>query len=76
MVALYALWYTVRQHKTLRMSPATAAGIENRLWSMDEVAALCEPKTLAKRGQYKMKAASSNFRFTGSGNYSSGHVTH
>jgi hypothetical protein len=38
MVALYALWYNfVRVHKTLRMSPAMAAGIETRLWSMEDV---------------------------------------
>jgi hypothetical protein len=37
MVALYALWYNfVRIHKTLRMSPAMAAGIETRLWSMED----------------------------------------
>jgi IS1 family transposase len=56
MVALYALWYNfVRQHKTLRMSPAMAAGIENRLWSMNEVAALVEARDAApkKRGTYK-----------------------
>jgi hypothetical protein len=35
MVALYALWYNfVRIHKTLRVTPATAAGIADRLWSM------------------------------------------
>jgi 23S rRNA A2030 N6-methylase RlmJ len=38
MVALYALWYNfVRVHKTLRMSPAMAAGIETRLWSIEDV---------------------------------------
>lgn len=38
MVGLYALWYNfVRIHKTLRTSPAMAAGIEKRLWSMEEV---------------------------------------
>jgi IS1 family transposase len=41
MVALYALWYNfVRIHKTLRMNPAMAAGIETRLWSMEDVARL------------------------------------
>jgi hypothetical protein len=38
MAALYALWYNfVRIHKTLRTSPAMAAGIEKRLWSMEDV---------------------------------------
>ena len=42
-VALYALWYNfVRVHKTLRMSPAMAAGIETRLWSMEDVVPLIE----------------------------------
>src|SRR3954453_14370738 len=43
MVALYALWYNfVRIHKTLRMSPAMAAGIETRLWSMEDVVRLID----------------------------------
>src|SRR5215472_17092986 len=43
MVALYALWYNfVRVHKTLRMSPAMAAGIETRLWSFEDVVALID----------------------------------
>src|SRR5215472_16375929 len=43
MVALYALWYNfVRIHKTLRVSPAMAAGIEMRLWSMEDVVRLIE----------------------------------
>jgi hypothetical protein len=40
---IYALWYNfVRVHKTLRMSPAMAAGIETRLWSMEAVVKLIE----------------------------------
>jgi IS1 family transposase len=43
MVALYALWYNfVRIHKTLRTSPAMVAGIERRLWSMEDVVALID----------------------------------
>jgi hypothetical protein len=43
MVALYALWYNfVRVHKTLRVSPAMAAGIESRLWSMEDVVAMID----------------------------------
>src|SRR4051794_17568681 len=45
MVALYALWYNfVRIHKTLRTSPAMAAGIETRLRSMEDVVALIDAK--------------------------------
>jgi hypothetical protein len=43
MVALYTVWYNfVRQHKTLRMAPAMAAGISDRLWSMEDVVALID----------------------------------
>jgi len=43
MVALYALWYNfVRIHKTLRVTPAMAAGIEKRLWSMEDVVAIVD----------------------------------
>jgi IS1 family transposase len=43
MVALYALWYNfVRIHKTLRMTPAMAAGVSDRLWSMEDVVRLIE----------------------------------
>jgi len=43
MVALYALWYNfVRVHKTLRVSPAMAAGIDRRLWSVENVLAMID----------------------------------
>jgi hypothetical protein len=36
MVALYTMFYNfIRIHKTLKMSPAMAAGMSDRLWSMD-----------------------------------------
>jgi IS1 family transposase len=51
MVALYALWYNfVRIHKTLRMSPAMAAGIETRLWSMEDVVRLIEEREDLRSG--------------------------
>jgi len=52
MVALYALWYNfVRIHKTLRISPAMAAGIESRLWSMDDVVALIDARSAKVSGE-------------------------
>jgi hypothetical protein len=52
MVALYALWYNfVRIHKTLRTSPAMAAGIEKRLWSMEDVVALIDARSAKVSGE-------------------------
>jgi IS1 family transposase len=62
-LALYFVFYNfTRMHKTLRMSPAMAAGITDRLWSLDDVVAKIdemapEPK---KRGPYKKREANSN----------------
>jgi len=40
MVALYTVWYNfIRIHKTLKMTPAMAAGVSQTLWSMYD---LCE----------------------------------
>jgi hypothetical protein len=53
MVALYTVWYNwVRIHKTLRVTPAMAAGITKRLWSMEEIAEMIDA-TLPKRGRPK-----------------------
>ena len=43
-LALYFVFYnfTTRIHKTLRMSPAMAAGITDRLWSLDDVVAMID----------------------------------
>jgi IS1 family transposase len=58
MVALYTVWYNfVKMHKTLRMTPAMASGVSDRLWSMEDVAAIVEnaaPKA-GKRGPYKKR---------------------
>ncbi|MCJ2131306.1 IS1 family transposase [Methylobacterium sp. E-045] len=58
MVALYTVWYNfVKMHKKHRMSPAMAAGVSDRLWSIEDVAALVEAAApvLGKRGPYKIK---------------------
>ncbi len=59
MVALYTTWYNfVRQHKTLRCSPAMAAGLSTTLWSMADVVALIDARAEAPkaRGPYKPRA--------------------
>jgi IS1 family transposase len=59
MVALYTTWYNfVRQHKTLRCSPAMAAGLSTTLWSMEDVVALIDARAEAPkaRGPYKPRA--------------------
>ncbi len=56
MVALYTTWYNfVRQHKTLRCSPAMAAGLSTTLWSMEDVVALIDAQAepVKKREGYK-----------------------
>ncbi len=57
-VALHVMFYNfVRIHSTLRMSPAMAAGVSNRLWDMSDIVKLIDaagqPK---KRGPYKKRA--------------------
>jgi IS1 family transposase len=43
MVALYTVWYNfVKMHKTLKMTPAMAAGVSDKLWSMGDVVDLIE----------------------------------
>ncbi len=59
-VALFTTYYNfVRIHKTLRMSPAMAAGVTDRLWEIGDIVALVEAMDAmpGKRGPYKKKAA-------------------
>jgi hypothetical protein len=41
----------LRIHKTLRMSPAMAAGIETRLWSMEDVVGLIDVRSAKNSGE-------------------------
>lgn len=57
-LALYFVFYNfTRIHKTLRMSPAMAAGITDRLWSLDDVIAKIDEMAPAPkpRGPYKKR---------------------
>jgi IS1 family transposase len=58
--ALYTVWYNfVRMHKTLRMSPAMAAGVSKTLWDMENIVELIEQYEASqmpkKRGPYKKR---------------------
>ena len=58
-LALYFMFYNfIRIHKTLRITPAMAAGLTDRVWSLEDVIAMIDaanpPK---KRGPYKKFAA-------------------
>ena len=57
-ISLYFTFYNwTRIHKTLRITPAMAAGLTDRVWDMDEIVALMDevapkpgrPKTYKKR---------------------------
>lgn len=54
-LALYFVFYNfVRVHKTLRTSPAMAAGISNRLWSVEDIVALIDRREAMKSGALKV----------------------
>jgi IS1 family transposase len=59
-VALHMAYYNfVRIHQTLRVTPAMAAGVADRLWEVSDIVALiekAESRVPAKRGPYKKRA--------------------
>jgi len=60
-VALHMMYYNfVRIHKTLRVTPAMAAGVTDRLWDIADIAMLVEQAEAkpGKRGPYKARAIS------------------
>ena len=64
-VALHFMYYNFcRIHKTLRVTPAMAAGVTDRLWEVKDIVALIEAKEAAEapkvRGPYKKRAQISN----------------
>ncbi|HTK34608.1 MAG TPA: IS1 family transposase [Caulobacteraceae bacterium] len=59
-LALYFMFYNfVRIHKTLKVTPAMAAGVSQTLWTMEDIAEKIEARTAkpAKRGPYKKRIA-------------------
>ncbi len=61
-VALHFVYYNFcRIHKTLRVSPAMAAGVTDRLWEVSDIVALVEAQENTeppkKRGPYKKRPA-------------------
>jgi IS1 family transposase len=51
---LFSAHYNLcRIHKTLRVTPAMAAGVESRVWEIADLVALLPPTVAAKRGPYK-----------------------
>ena len=62
-VALHMMYYNfVRMHSKLRMTPAMAAGVSDRLWEIGDIVKLVEDAEPApkKRGSYKKRAKISN----------------
>ena len=61
-VALHMMYYNfVRIHKTLRVTPAMAAGVADRLWEIGDIVALiekAESRLPTKRGPYKKREIS------------------
>lgn len=59
-ISLHFSYYNfVKIHKTLRMTPAMAAGVTDRLWEMVDLVAVVEAAEApsSKRGPYKRRAA-------------------
>ena len=59
-VALHMMYYNfVRIHKTLRVTPAMAAGVTDTLWDIEDIAKLVEAtdQKPGKRGPYKPREA-------------------
>jgi IS1 family transposase len=60
MVAIHAVYYNyARIHKTLRITPAMAAGLSDHVWTLEEIVMMADnylPKP-GKRGPYKKKAS-------------------
>jgi IS1 family transposase len=55
-IALHYMYYNfVRVHKSLRCTPAMAAGVTSRLWSIENIVALLPEPVATERGPYKKR---------------------
>jgi hypothetical protein len=54
-LALFTTYNFVRTHKTLRMSPAMAAGVSDRLWEIGDIVALVEAAERSPRSAGRTK---------------------
>src|SRR5580692_2421610 len=60
MVAIHAVYYNfARIHKTLRITPAMAAGLSDHVWTLEEIVMMADSYLPApvKRGAYKKRIA-------------------
>jgi hypothetical protein len=56
-LSLHFMHYNfARIHKSLRVTPAMAAGVSDHVWSLEEIAALVPEPVAKKRGPYKKRA--------------------
>jgi IS1 family transposase len=56
-LAIYFVFYNFcRIHKTLKVTPAIAAGVTDRLWSMEDVVALIDARDDRRAGRFKVQA--------------------
>ena len=61
MVALYTVWYNfIRIHKTLKITPAMAAGITDRLWSWNDIVTMIDAAAPKPGRPASYKKANSN----------------
>jgi hypothetical protein len=57
-VALHFMYYNfVKIHHTIRVTPAMAAGVTNRLWDMEDVVRLVEEREAAEAESKREKKA-------------------
>ena len=60
-ISLHFMYYNfARIHQSLRVTPAMEAGVTDKLWTLEDIAALAPIEAPKKRGPYKKKEEISN----------------